>query len=93
MEASGLKRPAFVINETHPGSDIAASAAAALAATSRVRIPVPLSTSGFGFPALIHQQSLPILTVGQVLEYHHTCTSNSFAFCTCLKSSLPSISM
>eukprot|EP00884_Botryococcus_braunii_P022001 jgi/Botrbrau1/8485/Bobra.0237s0100.1 len=36
MEAHRLKRQAFIINETHPGSDIAAEAAAALAATSRV---------------------------------------------------------
>ncbi len=37
MAAAGLRRPAFVINATHPGSDLAAQAAAALAATAKVR--------------------------------------------------------
>lgn len=36
MGAAGLRRPAFVINATHPGSDLAAQAAAALAAVSNV---------------------------------------------------------
>ena len=36
----GLRRPAFVVNATHPGSDLAAQAAAALAAVSTVGIGV-----------------------------------------------------
>lgn len=37
MGAAGLRRPAFVINATHPGTDLAAQAAAALAAVSKAR--------------------------------------------------------
>ena len=36
MEAAGVPRPAYVINATHPGTDMAASGAAALAAVSMV---------------------------------------------------------
>ena len=36
MEAMGLERPVFMINATHPGSDMAGAAAAALAATAQV---------------------------------------------------------
>ncbi len=38
IAASGMRRPAFVVNATHPGSDVAAQAAAALAATATVRM-------------------------------------------------------
>jgi hypothetical protein len=37
IAASGMRRPAFLVNATHPGSDVAAQAAAALAATATVR--------------------------------------------------------
>jgi len=36
MDAMGMKRPYWVINATHPGSDLAAEAAAALAAAAKV---------------------------------------------------------
>lgn len=36
MEAANISRPSYVINATHPGSDMAAQAAAALAATAKV---------------------------------------------------------
>ena len=39
MEAAGVPRPSYVINATHPGSDMAAQAAAALAAAARVSLP------------------------------------------------------
>jgi len=36
MDAAGMRRPHWVINATHPGSDLAAEAAAALAAAAKV---------------------------------------------------------
>ena len=57
MGAAGLRRPAFVINATHPGSDLAAQAAAALAAVSKVRGP---PSACFG-ALVVHRMQRPLV--------------------------------
>ncbi|KAK9821120.1 hypothetical protein WJX81_000795 [Elliptochloris bilobata] len=55
MLAADLRRPAFVVNATHPGSDLAAQAAAALAAVSRV---FAAEDPGYAARALGHARQL-----------------------------------